>query len=567
MPADLRETDPLPSAYERSLEEKAFSILVVRDGETSTYPLSPGKSLIGRAREAQVRVDHGSVSREHAMLHVAAALHIEDLGSANGTRLRGVRLERGVPVEVFPDDVIDLGAVLLVVRSRRLVQGHRRTCDRAMFELRVEEECERVSRGGTPFAVARLAVQGTLAPHAVHLLVASALESDDLVAEAESSRYELLLLDVTPSEATRRVAHIGEVLTQRELVVRDELACCPQDGRTAEEILGRFVPHSSARSLPTGVVVRDEAMLRVFRLLERVAKSTLSVLLLGETGVGKEVCAKLVHDYSPRADAPFLGLNCAALSESLLESELFGYEKGAFTGAATDKPGFLESASGGTVFLDEVGDMPLTTQVKLLRVLEAKEVLRLGSRRARPIDIRVVAATNRDLEERITEGGFREDLFYRLNGISVIVPPLRERPDDIEPLARHFLERSKRRDGGPSLSDETVRLLESHPWPGNVRELRNLIERAVILCDGPVLEPRHLPLRTSGAPPRASLQPEPSSGGLRGEVKSLEKERIETALAACDGNQRRAAVKLGISRGALLRRIDQLGISRPKKGS
>jgi transcriptional regulator with PAS, ATPase and Fis domain len=320
--------------------------------------------------------------------------------------------------------------------------------------------------------------------------------------------------------------------------------------------------------MPAGVVARDEAMLRVFRLLERVAESTLAVILLGETGAGKEVCAKFVHDRSPRADKPFLGLNCAALSESLLESELFGYEKGAFTGAATDKPGLLESASGGTVFLDEVGDMPLATQVKLLRVLEAKDVLRLGSRKARPIDIRLVAATNQDLSERIIAGKFREDLFYRLNGISIIVPPLRERPDDIEPLARHFLESSKRRGGATSLSDESVKWLESYPWPGNVRELRNLIERAVVLCDGSVLEPQHLHLtaQASGAPPRAPQPSQTSSGGLRHEVKSLEKGRIEAALAACDGNQRRAAEKLGISRGALLRRIDQLGISRPKKG-
>jgi two-component system, NtrC family, response regulator AtoC len=304
-------------------------------------------------------------------------------------------------------------------------------------------------------------------------------------------------------------------------------------------------------------------MLRVHHLVERIADSNLSVILLGETGVGKEVCAELLHQQSPRADKPFLRLNCASLSEALLESELFGYERGAFTGAVSEKPGLLESASGGTVLFDEIGDMALSTQVKLLRVREAKEVLRLGALKPRAVDLRIVAATHHDLFELVSSGHFREDLYYRMNGISIIVPPLRERPRDIEPLVQHFIARYARAGRPiPTLSPEGRAWLESHSWPGNIRELRNLVERAVVLCDGPHIEPRHLPIERRARPAAAASA---SPSGLRDEVRELERARIERALADEGGNQRATARKLGLSRGALLRKLDQLGIVRPRK--
>jgi DNA-binding NtrC family response regulator len=266
-------------------------------------------------------------------------------------------------------------------------------------------------------------------------------------------------------------------------------------------------------------------------------------------------------------------LNCAALSEALLDDELFGHERGAFTGAVGDKPGLLEIGSGGTVFLDEIGDIPLTTQLKLLRVLEAKEVRRLGAVKARTLDVRIVAATHQDLREAITRGRFREDLFYRLDGISVIVPPLRDRPDDIEPLARHFSRRvAQPGKSPPELAPETVAWLLAHDWPGNVRELRNTMERAAVLCDDGVIRREHLQVSPAFAERRAaSARPagEPaasSSTDLRTEVKALERARIEAALASTGGNQRLAAQALGMSRGALLRRLEQLGISRRGRG-
>ncbi|MEO8900177.1 MAG: sigma 54-interacting transcriptional regulator [Polyangiaceae bacterium] len=575
MRPDLQPTDPLtwgPMADDGT--EKMFSLLVVRDGETSTYPLgSAGKLLIGRAAQADVRIDHGSVSREHAALYLGESLRIEDLGSANGTRVRDVPLKPGSPIEIFPDDVIDLGAVLLVVQYRRIEQRLRRSCDPAFFELRVEEECARAAHTDEPFAVARLDVEGALGAHAIHLLLSSELRREDLIANSGAGKYEVLWPGVTPAEADQRCEMLLQRLAQRSLTASAKLVHCPRDGRSVADLLGRPADGASPSVEPartTGLIVHDENMVRVCRLLARVADSELSVILLGETGVGKELCAELLHELSPRAGKRLLRLNCASLSETLLEAELFGHERGAFTGAFSDKPGLLETASSGTLFLDEVGDIPLATQIKLLRVLEAREVLRVGSRTPRPIDIRIVAAAHQDLNELITRGTFREDLFYRLNGISVIVPPLRERIDDIEPLARHFLARfAKPERPAPTLSAAAIDELEAHSWPGNVRELRNLMERALILCDGPSILLEHVQLDR----PRTSLAPMPGrsrdafEAGLRGEVKSLERERIERALAACHGNQRRAAEKLGLSRGALLRRLELLQIARPRKGS
>jgi DNA-binding NtrC family response regulator len=556
-------------------QDAPFSLIVLRDGDASVYPLAKqGRLVIGRAQHADIRIDHPSVSREHAALHCGESISLEDLGSANGTRLQSRRLTQGVPAEVAPDTVIDLGEVLLVVQHRRLEQNRWRSSSPAFFELRLEEECLRALDTQASFAVARLEIAGELGARAAELLLVSALGPRDLVTSSRPGCYELLLLDVDSDEARKRVERASDVLSARNLKVQSNLACAPRDGSTPGALLGRKLALPLASAKPpdrADFVVLDDVMRRTCRLLERVADSELSVILLGETGVGKEMCAELVHGYSPRATRRLVRFNCAALSETLLEAELFGHERGAFTGASAERVGLLESANGGSVFLDEVGDMPLSTQVKLLRVLEAKEVLRLGSRTPRAIDVRVIAATNRNLRELITAGLFREDLFYRLNGISVLIPPLRERARDIEPLARHFVARyAKAGRPLPALSSESVAWLESQPWPGNVRELRNLVERALILCDGPVLLPSQLALdpgQRSSAYDSGPLTPPAESGThLRDEVKALERERIERALHDTEGNQRLAAEVLGLSRGALLRRLEQLGITRPRKG-
>ena len=329
----------------------------------------------------------------------------------------------------------------------------------------------------------------------------------------------------------------------------------------------------------SGALVVDRAMRELYTQAARVAKGDIAVLILGETGAGKELLAQEVHSASPRAGKPFVAFNCAALSETLLESELFGHEKGSFTGAGKEQPGLLEAAHGGTVFLDEVGDVPMATQVKLLRVLEEKKVMRVGSRSERVVDIRIVSATNRDLESEIARGTFRADLYYRLGGVTLSIPSLRERQAEIHPLATRFLAAAAKSSGrkAPKIDADTIELLQRYPWPGNVRELRNVMERACLLCADETLQPRHLPARLTDAarasapPPLPTAPGEPASAldatkaALEAEMKRVERQRIIDAIAKCGGNQTQAAALLGISRRTLVTRLSELDLPRPRK--
>jgi two-component system, NtrC family, response regulator AtoC len=301
------------------------------------------------------------------------------------------------------------------------------------------------------------------------------------------------------------------------------------------------------------------AMIKVAELVARVAPSNLSVIVVGETGVGKELIARAVHRLSPRASRPFVAVNCAAFTESLIDSELFGHEKSAFTGAVGSRVGLLEACQGGSVFLDEVGELSLTAQAKLLRALEVREVRPVGSTTARRIDVRFIAATNRDLRAEEAQGRFRADLRYRLDGMTISVPPLRERRDEIPQLARHFVEELSRLAGRAKLelSDEAIRVLVHHDWPGNVRELRSAIERAVILCDALEIKPEDLLLEPAGE----------SHAVLRLGATGSERERIVEALDACAGSQTRAALLLGISRRSLITKLDFYEIPRPRKAA
>lgn len=340
----------------------------------------------------------------------------------------------------------------------------------------------------------------------------------------------------------------------------------------------RRVPERFSEADLGRAVVLDPVVRELYDQATQVAQASISVLILGETGVGKELLARAIHQRSPRAKAPFMGINCAALSESLFESELFGYEKGAFTGATQSRPGLLEAADGGSVFLDEIGELSLTIQVKLLRVLEERQVLRVGSRVPTDINVRFIAATNIDLEAAVAEGTFRKDLFFRLNGISLTLPPLRQRRGEIRALARLFGEQVCRELDRERLllEDSVLEVLERHPWPGNIRELRNVIERAVVLCRGQSILPEHLPpeLTNPSKPksdPAPKSQPSPTSttsppaGQLREELRFFERERLLKALAQCNYNQTRAAALLGISRRTMVTRLTEYGLRRPRK--
>jgi two-component system, NtrC family, response regulator AtoC len=306
------------------------------------------------------------------------------------------------------------------------------------------------------------------------------------------------------------------------------------------------------------------------RLLLLVAPANINVLLLGETGVGKNVAARRIHELSSRRDGPFVQVNCAALPEPLLEGELFGYERGAFTGAVRAKAGLCEAADGGTLLLDEIGEMPLSTQAKLLGVLDSHEVQRLGSVRPMRVDVRFLAATNRDLEAAVVSGEFRRDLYFRLNAVKVEIPPLRARRDTIASLARSFALETAKTWNVPSrtLSPAVIATLEAHSFPGNVRELKNAIERAFLLARHEPLEPHHFDLGQPPAMPELAASvpaAAPRPADLPGEISALERERIVSALEASGGNQTAAAKALGISRRTLIHRIEEYGLSRPRK--
>ena len=313
-------------------------------------------------------------------------------------------------------------------------------------------------------------------------------------------------------------------------------------------------PRKEPSAADAPVVAEDAAMKRLLALLDVVGPSPLPVLLLGETGTGKEVFAERLHARSPRAEKALVRVNCAALGGSLLESELFGHEKGAFTGAATGKPGVFEAADGGTLFLDEIGEMPEGTQAKVLRVIEHGEVTRLGSTKPRRIDVRYVAATHRDLPAWAAEGRFRSDLFFRLNGYAMTIPPLRERKDDVAPLARWFLARAAVAGRPPRAIDEdALARLAKHTWPGNVRELRTVIDRALVLSGAGPIGLAHLVF--DGALPA----PEPAVSPLRSRRSSFEYEHVLRVLEQTGGDRKAAAALLGIAYRTLLEKLAENG--------
>jgi sigma-54 specific flagellar transcriptional regulator A len=306
------------------------------------------------------------------------------------------------------------------------------------------------------------------------------------------------------------------------------------------------------------IIGRHEGIRDVLTTIERVARSSCTVLVTGESGTGKELAVAALHDASPRSKGPLVAVNCGAIPETLIESELFGHAKGAFTGAHAARPGWVARAEGGTLFLDEVGELSLPMQVKILRLLQQKEYSPVGEARAVRCDLRVVAATNRDLEKEVAEGRFREDLYYRLNVVHVHLPPLRERAGDIEVLARSFLRTYAERTGRGDLiglSEEAMAALKSHDWPGNIRALENAIEHAVLLSDGPNIQVVDLPQKVRVAN-RAAGKPSlplPETGiDLRSAVESYENNLIRQALDRANGNKNRAAQLLGLNRTTLV---------------
>jgi DNA-binding NtrC family response regulator len=343
-------------------------------------------------------------------------------------------------------------------------------------------------------------------------------------------------------------------LDEMRMVVEKELDVrrLRDENRSLREALQQRYQHPN-------IVARSRKMQEVLATVERVAATNSTVLLGGESGVGKDLIARAIHEKSRRAAGPFVKINSTAIPETLLESELFGYEKGAFTGATSSKAGKFELADKGTLFLDEIGDVPAATQVKLLRVLQEREFERLGSTRTVKVDVRLVAATNRDLRAALEEGTFREDLYYRLNVVPIDIPPLRDHKEDIPELVNLFCARFAKDSGKPisTVSPAALKLLMDHFWPGNVRELQNIVERATALASGPVLEAADIHLDTARPRPNNATPPLLPEGMT---LEQWEDELIREALRRANGNKSQAARALGLSRNAFRYRLSKIGI-------
>ncbi len=566
----------------------------------TSYPLPRmGEVAIGSDETCEVRLEEPGVAARHAVLQTGPRMALTDGATGAATVVGSRRLEPGEVCPVSPGVVMQLGPVTVVVQGSGASTRLRHVRSHDYFEGRLEDECARAETNRSVFAVLRLKFARQQSQQLEEAFTRH-LRQVDLVAVYAADEYELLLVDTTPEKAALvsgwladyvRAAGAGEI--------ERGLACWPRDGRSPEVLLAAAgAALYGRRDTPSSRIAESGALANLDPLVRRVAPTNINVLILGETGVGKEVLARRIHELSPRAGRPMLAVNCASLSETLLESELFGHERGAFTGAVQSKPGLLEVAQGGSVLLDEVGEMPPAIQAKLLRVVEQRNVTRVGGLKARSIDVRFMAATHRDLENEILRGRFREDLFYRLNGISIVVPPLRERVDEIRVLAESFLTQFASQAGRapPRLSNEAEELLQRYAWPGNVRELRNVMERAVMLSGGDRIDLSHLPQdrlgrtlsheRISEPPPPPPHEVQSASFTLRPGAYSFapsaledeeptdkvpevmdddERARVIRALERCAGNQTHAARMLGVSRRTLITRIERYNLPRPRK--
>lgn len=588
--ADPSETFRLTAEELRNAEAApapaGFSVVIyTRDG-VRAVPIPEGDTIVlGRSSPADVTVRDDSLSRQHAVLEVQdGVLFVEDLGSTNGTWVRNEQCERS---SLCAGDEVRFGAVRAVVAEGASssascsVQGHE------VFRRDLSVEIARARSNGRGFALVVLrdprrrdARPGRWVPRA-----RQALRPFDSMAMYSMDTAEILMPEVEEA-AVRKVA---ATLLEGSEDLLCGIALFPRHGSGAEELLDlaigasrnatteepmRFAPDPTGG--PTGPdelrthgapIARAPATKRLFEQVDRLASSSIPVLITGETGVGKEVVARTIHQRSRRSRKPWVCVNCASIAEQLVESLLFGHERGAFTGAVERTRGVFEAAAGGTVFLDEIGELTPPIQAALLRVLEARTITRVGSTRSIDVDVRVIAATHRDLSQLVSEGKFREDLYYRLDVMTLRVPALRERVDDIAPLALRFLHEANDQNqcALEGIDASALELLKKYRWPGNVRELRNAIQRGTVIASGTTLSVEDLP---SSVRELASPRPgpdDPTDQGtpetnLRAEVARFESDLILRALERCRWDRKNAARVLGIPLRTLAYKMQAHGI-------
>jgi DNA-binding NtrC family response regulator len=566
-----------------------YRVLVYRKAGFSEHHLRDGAELtFGRASDCSVCLSDSGVSRHHASVRlVSGDLEFFDLGSRNGSFVDGVKLEGNIARRINPNSVVRIGSAVLVFEPTESPKSQQWCFDRVVFEETTETLLAAARAGGRRAGVIELRWQtppprSTTAeqapPAELEPIFARIVGGQGLIGAFDSGRLLLFLSDTDPQHFGQCMALVRSLCDQHRLSV-EVRGASSTDATTIYKLLTQATAERAVGLVPP--VIFQGVLGSVEALLAKLHASDSPVLVVGETGVGKDVLARTIHARSRRQNKPFLALNCAAINEALFESELFGHERGAFTGAAQAKIGLLESAQGGSVFLDEVGEMPLGLQAKMLRVIESREVFRVGALVPKPIDVRFLFATNRDLHREIESRRFRSDLFFRIATITLTVPALRERVEEIIPLAEHFIESSARQLGraAPRLTPQATSLLREHAWPGNVRELKNVIDLAVVVSDGPWLRPsdlhieRYVPvaagLESSATkddaawPYRSGLIDKGTAGYT--EKEKTERERILNALERSLWNQSAAAKLLGMPRRTLVKRLAQYGVPRPRK--
>ncbi len=604
----------------RSLRLNAVLLVYHRNG-VEMARLNPGTSLVvGREPPANIVIQDGNLSRRHASFTMEnGEIVVQDLGSKNGVRVAGQRVERSV---IRPGDEVLLGALTV---SIHMTLGH----EIPSFDLESHDtlrtaldfETVRAKFFGQAFAMVTVRALRHAKSHLQHWCprLRPLLRPVDRVALYSQESIEILLPEIKPEKVEELVRMLvtpqdGEAILVAGVALYPSMATSPDkliaESRNAARHASADVPvrianaETSTTWLATTASEDDNlftatspAMRSVVQTATRVAKATIPVLLHGETGTGKEVLSRLIHDHGPRRNKPMVCINCAAIPATLIESTLFGHEKGSFTGANQTQKGVFEAADGGTLLLDEVGELAPATQAALLRVLDSKRVTRVGSTKEIDVDVRVLAATHRDLEAMCEAGTFRQDLYFRLSTMTIAIPPLRNRREDIAPLVGRFLKQAAKVNDSHirGISREAMDLLERYAWPGNIRELRNAIDRAVVIAEGDSVTARDLPdrirvLKVPPAPNAAALPPrvvenrdspsspdvtalpakEPSAEDTgKGQAESL-KERLENteaqfileALRAAGWNQTEAAKQLNMPLRTLQYKIKSFGITK-----
>ena len=574
-------------------DDRADYLLVIEGERSWTVPLiQVGELIIGRGPDAGLRLGDDLVSRAHAQIvGMPDGIRISDLGSRHGTQVNGQPLT--APRLLVSGDVITIGSTLLIVHRPVRTAGGRALLDSQALLRRFEEELERSHRYHRELSLVIVRAERPFDRPRVAAALAPQMRLIDAAAFLGDRELAILLPEEDLDEASELARTLAGVLE----TVTMGVATSPGDGVNVDTLLssaraaaaipppgGVAFARDAVHELTLGehhLVLADPAMIQIYDLIKRLARSALPILIQGETGVGKELAAAAVHAFSSRANGPFVSINCAAIPENLAESELFGHERGAFTGAVAAKPGQLELASGGSVFLDEIGELSLAVQAKLLRVLEVQELQRVGEVKPRSVNIRVIAATHRDLAAEVEARRFRRDLYFRLCAAQVVVPPLRDRPRDlaflVERLFTQACERLQRRPLAMTVA--ATQTLFRHRWPGNVRELKNAMDYAAAAAPdtAAALDVWHLPptliaadssTMDASALGQVSATPDPGPGSARistselpqarrpamsrksgdrtfrpieDELRELERARMIEALAASGGVQTRAA--------------------------